>query len=152
VSIVRASNSTGYAAVYREQSQSIPNNADTQVQFDLVEFDEFGFYDAVNFRFVIPAGMGGLYSIASTVDFFAHATGRRAHHIESSIGRLASQQLDADASGSSGQFNVWVDELLEPGDTIHAEVFQNSGGALDITSFTTGSQIIRMSISRVQVT
>lgn len=142
---IRALDTIGAVRVYLDGNQSIANNSNVKIQFNRVEYDDFGFWDKGTNEIIIPEGMAGVYSIYSNASFASNATGNRGQDIESSKGRLASTWIDA--GPIQNRLFSCVQDRFFPGDTIWAEAFQTSGGALNIegTSIsTTAITIIRM--------
>lgn len=142
---IRALDTLGAVRVYLDGTQSVPNNTNEKIEFNRVEYDDFGFWDKGTNEIIIPEGMAGVYSIYSNVSFVSNATGNRGQDIESSKGRLASTWIDA--GPIQNRLFSCVQDRFAPGDTIWAEAFQTSGGALNIegTSIsTTAMTIIRM--------
>jgi hypothetical protein len=142
---IRAIDTIGAVRVCLTGTQSIPNNSNTKILFNQVEYDDFGFWEASNSEIVIPEGMAGVYSIYSNASFASNATGNRGQDIESSKGRIASTWIDA--GPIQNRLFSCVQDRFFPGDTIWAEAYQTSGGALNIEGSsisTTALAIVRM--------
>ena len=57
-------------------SQTLTNNSYTKIQFESEDFDTDSAYDnSVNYRFTVPAGQGGKYSIFSQLTLDSNGTG-----------------------------------------------------------------------------
>lgn len=128
---VFAADYQGDAKVSLSVSQSVSSSTTTRVEFDTVLYDEHGLWDAVAFEFVIPAGLAGLYVMTANLSFESDPSDERIFRIDSSQGVLASEQTPA-VSGSATEASLAAQHRFAEGDTIHCEVFQNSGVALDI--------------------
>lgn len=142
---IRALDTIGAVRVYLMGTQSIANNSNVKIQFNRVEYDDFGFWDKGTNEIIIPEGMAGVYSIYANASFASNTVGNRGNDIDSSKGRLASTWIDA--GPIQDRLFTCVQERLFPGDTIWAEAFQTSGGALNIegtTISTTALMLVRM--------
>jgi hypothetical protein len=122
------------AHVYHNASQSIPNVTDTNLAFNSERFDTDAFHDTAtnNSRFTIPTGMGGYYVINCSVRADS-ATGLFQLTLKkngtTSIGIVTIPFV----SGYTlfGQVNSPV-VSLSAGDYIQAQVYQDTGGALNV--------------------
>jgi hypothetical protein len=125
---------TATCRVSKSTSQSIPNSTGTIIIFDTVEFDSDNMYDTVNpSRLVIPSD--GVYQIMGQVIFSLQASaGVRA------VGILANGSITIGNQGittnGANTFGINVGSIynFKKGDYIEMNVYQTSGGALDITS------------------
>lgn len=142
---IRAIDFSGQAKVSLAGSQSISSSANTKVQFDTVEFDDHGFWDSGNFRFVIPSGFAGLYSIELIICFAGNSTGSRAANIEQGGERKAGTWQPNNGT-SDTRMDVSTDLVLGVGDFIEGVAFQTSGAALDVLG--TGTNRTHLSIIR----
>jgi hypothetical protein len=122
------------AHVYHNASQSIPNITDTNLAFNSERFDTDAFHDnsTNNSRLTIPTGLGGYYVINCSVRADS-ATGLFQLTLKkngtTSIGIVTIPFV----SGYTlfGQVNSPV-VSLSAGDYIQAQVYQDTGGALNV--------------------
>lgn len=130
------------ASVYRTTNQSINSAANTAIQFDNEEEDSSGFHDNAtnNTRLTIP--YAGNYAVWACVQFAAAGGNTRYIFFQrnglattGNIKGLALQQV-----ALAGQAITLVSSAkfvgLNAGDYIELGAFQDSGGAVNITSHT----------------
>jgi len=131
------------AGVYRTTNQSIPNATNTNVIFDTEAFDNGDMVDlgTNNERVTIP--FAGRYQVSFSVEFASNATGRRRIVLRKngvSGGAGVMQAIDVAASGVNDT-EIGGSRLLNlaANDYLELEIYQDSGGALDILGNTSGS-------------
>jgi hypothetical protein len=145
--IIRAQDFTGEARVTLIGDQSIGNNSNTTVQFNTVEFDDSGFWNAAAFRFEIPAGMGGLYSIQTNVCFASNSTGNRSCNLVVTGARVGTVWMAPNPTNVTRLFCAATVPLVA-GDTVLTQAFQTSGGSLNVTGSSTNNTFL--SIARIR--
>lgn len=134
-----------YMEYLRSGAQSIANNNTTPTTITA--------YSAVSSRnpamtynngiFTVKAGEAGIYSVAFNGNFTANTTGRRRVAILRNSTEVAGINISAPSSGSA-LISAATTIYLSVGETISAEVLQNSGAALDFNS-------ARMIITKVSI-
>lgn len=137
------------AAVYRNTAQSIPNNTVTPISWlgAGAQTDTFWVVGSPT-RLTCPAGLGGKYLAVATPIYDINATGARLSAIYKN-GVLHHSPMNSGGHASwytSHQVLAVVD--LVPGDYVECDVFQTSGGALNIRG---EIYIIVMTLTRIGV-
>lgn len=114
---------------------SVPNSAWTMVAWD-TETDLGAMYSPSSGQ--IFARRAGIYQISVGIEFVANAVGQRGVRLTEAGGAQilgAIQLVDAAAAGVT-ELNVSWTKNMVAGDEIRVEVWQSSGGGLDISSAT----------------
>ena len=114
-------------------SQSIATNTGTDLTFNSENFDTDGFHDTSTntARITIPTGKGGKYAINAHVEWATNAVGTRNIYIyKNNTSSLASQFQSAQASDMGMEVNTIAS--LAAGDYITLQVYQTSGGSLNV--------------------
>ena len=112
-----------------------PMGADPVASPTRLEWNPNGYYNAATSnRFTVPTGLGGLHVITMYTEFAANATAQRAQRIDINSGTL----INLAANGAGGATAPWRNSAsimldLVAGDTVDFEVWQNSGGNLNLT-------------------
>lgn len=125
---------------YRTTTQSIPNNAFTEVYFDTDEYDNSNLHDVSDSSstFTIPAGGGGVYATACMLKYGA---GTGAWQVRVSVNGahrlLGTGRLD---SGNTMGGVATGDIKVAAGDVVKCIAYQNSGGALNVEAASAGSR------------
>lgn len=121
--------------VQRSTSQSIPNAALTDVLHDTDLSDNNNMHDEVTVGGTAPLfGFApGVYTVNATVTFASNATGFRQVSLVRSDGVEIATQRVAAISGSVSIVNVSGSALLTAGQSMKVQVYQDSGGGLNIT-------------------
>lgn len=143
---------SGHAKIALIGTQPIASSSSVQVQveFNTVLYDDYGFWDRYNNRFVIPPSMGGLYEIMIQVTFESDPTGTRRIVIESDTTAHSTIQINPNQANQT-RTNCIFNGVFDDGDEFHADVMQNSGVTLDIIGAPPGGrEITSMSILRVR--
>ena len=110
--------------------QTIPNASVTAVAFDTETFDTANLHSTTTNNHLVTAPVAGVYQITGNVRFAANATGTRFVAISGPGGWLAtSWQL---ANTSSNDQSVSAAYSLTAGQSVSLEVYQTSGGNLDL--------------------
>lgn len=123
--------------VYNSANISISNNTVTALTFDTERYDVgSGMHStSVNTgRLTVPTGCGGKYHIGASLVFAANATGRRYAAIRLNGTTLIAIQIEPTNSGTYATgIQVSCDYALAAADYVEVEVYQDSGGALNVT-------------------
>jgi hypothetical protein len=122
--------------VRRLTPQSINDNTSTLVNFDTEDEDNASMHDTVtnNTRITIP--VSGRYLVWAAVEFATHATGIRSLLIRRQTANftLIRQRLAAADGADVTALAICCHRFLSSGDYIECEVYQNSGGALNVNA------------------
>lgn len=123
------------AVIARSGAQSISNEAWNTVAFTSAdERDTDAYHSTVTnpSRVTIPAGLGGWYDIGGFFSFTSHSTGNRiVQLLLNGVGTV--YQSIWTGAVANGQTMPMVPLQLVAGDYLEWQVFQNSGGALNLT-------------------
>ena len=132
-------------------TQSLTNNTDTKVALDTASstattnsYDPHAWFDDANDQIVI--GKAGVYSITANVGYAANATSRRSVTILVNSVAVAATQVPASPANETS-LSISTNIYLDVSDTVHMNVRQNSGGALN-TSTLAGAYPV-LSVARV---
>jgi hypothetical protein len=110
--------------------QSIPDNADTIVNFEDVDDDSHGAVTVgASWKFTAPSA--GRYRISAYVQFTGAATNPRTKIFKNGVAIRASQNVSTTLRSSGGISTV---VKLLAGDTLDVRVYQNTGGSLALES------------------
>jgi len=122
------------AKVYKATNQSISTGTVTAATFAAEEFDTNSFHStSVNTdRMTIPTGLGGKYLVVGTFEWAANAVGQRTSfiYVNANIKYYATVNNMGATVGNITQISGIVDAAA--GDYIQLQVFQDSGGALNL--------------------
>lgn len=127
--------------VYNSANESITSGTWTTLTFNSERFDlhddaasTFHSTGANTGRITIPSGRTGYYVIGAHAEFANNTTGRRGIRIVHSVGSTVVAQHLEEASGGALDQSLGVVTLykLQATEYVTAEVFQNSGGALNV--------------------
>lgn len=138
-----ASGFVGAVAYKSASAQSTSNNTDTIITFDAEEFDTDGFHSTVTNtgRMTIPAGKGGKYLCIANIIFAANATGARSiNFMKNGTSAGAFQQLNNAGASTSTIFCVSGILDLVATDYVEINIFQSSGGTLNINNNQAGTR------------
>ncbi len=116
---------------------SINNATDTVVTMDTELFDVGGLHSTVTntSRVTIPSGGDGTYLIVAQLQFAANTTGQRALHIrKNGTTRIGSERQNMTVASTTCTLSLLMFEKLVATDYIEVEVYQDSGGALNVTA------------------
>lgn len=128
---------TVYAKAYHTANVSVPNATFTELAMDTTLAEAGGnlHNPASNpERITIPAGAAGGYVVGGAAFFAANATGRRVIRIQKN-GTVTVVREDKQAVSTSGASTGILGSTmtyLEEGDYITCQVYQDSGGALNV--------------------
>lgn len=118
----------------RAAAQSVPNNTITALTADTEDWDTDGFGTAAAASWTVPAGFGGQYTVFGYASFAAAAGGTRYVRVNSPANNVPATQRDTNPSASaSSELVVSAPVVLTAAQTIQLEVFQDSGGSLNVT-------------------
>lgn len=125
--------------VSRSTAQAITTGTGTVIAFtaaDLRDTDAYHDTSTNPSRMTVPTGLGGLYAIQASLVFAANATGQRTISLQKNGTTALTVANDfpfANAGIATGMTQtVWA--LLSAGDYVEVNVFQNSGGNLNVTA------------------
>lgn len=125
--------------VARTTTQSIPDSSATAVSFTTETFDQGGWVAVTSTTVTVPAGAipAGYTTVALDirvgVNFATNATGYRKATVNQN-GSPVLAPTKAAVSGTATNVNESTIVTAVSGDTFDVELFQNSGGALNIIS------------------
>jgi frataxin-like iron-binding protein CyaY len=121
-------------SLLKSAAQSVSNATWTAISWDLENYDTDAFHDnsTNNTRITIPAGKGGKYLIASNLYNPSNSTGSRLIKIQKNGADIALGDWQRANSGHSTStiFSQVLD--LAVADYIEVNLYQDSGGALDV--------------------
>lgn len=119
------------ARVYGGAAQSIPNATYTTLAFNSERFDTDGIHDTVANNSRLTCQTAGIYLIVLQVRFAANTTGHRQIGIKLNDASFIAMSIVAPASVMTVMTLPTVYRLSQ-GDYIEAQVYQDSGGALNV--------------------
>lgn len=127
------------ANVYNSGTQSISNSSWTTVAFNAENFDTGNMHDnsTNNSRLTIPVNAAGVYLIGTNVQFAANATGIRGirfKYTSSGTQTFGENYVNAVSGGNPTFTGSTMLVSLLASSYVELEVFQSSGGALDLQS------------------
>ena len=137
-SIIRAIDGAGEAQVLKDQEQSISSSSWTRIEYQMIAWDDWAYWDDQENEFVVPPSMGGLYRATLTVTWASNNSGVRMIDITSSAGNVTGLRSDSQTTGPFPQ-NISDEIRLEPGDTVWAQAYQTSGSDLDVEDNSQGT-------------
>lgn len=137
----------GRVKVQRIGNQLINNSSNTLATFTTLLNDDLGYWDNSG-TFTVPPGGSGWYHITGMAAFAANSTGSRAINLLRNGTRIATV-FTANNGSSAWREDCDTETELEDGDTVQMQVFQNSGGALNLIG-TAAGDITTFSMSRTQ--
>lgn len=119
------------ASVRRNATQSINDSAWTAISFDTETYDTDSMFAPTSTTITIVTG--GIYLCCAQVFFAAHDTGYRGIRLTGFADGAIVQVPSIVGGAQTGIATVLCDPMT-PSNTVTVEVWQNSGGALNITS------------------
>lgn len=122
------------ARVYRSSDQVIANNASTQVIFDSVRFDTEGMWSA-SAPTRLTCRLAGVYLVCATLRWAVNPSGIRAVSLLLN-GSLVICGTTTHTTNSGNTFTMSAATLyaLDLGDFLEVQVYQSSGGNLNIAA------------------
>jgi len=142
--VIQVQNVVSNAVQYRAKgrrttTQAIPDTTFTSVLFTDEDYDIGGLHSTSvdTSRFTIPADGGGTYDLKSSVAL-ANGTGNRRilRYKVNGVAQTDFQAVAVPVSGSTSQFFGAGEYYLNGGDYVELEIWQNSGGSLNISEAT----------------
>lgn len=119
------------ARVTSTANQTVSNNSIALIQFDDELFDTADMHDNATNNTVVTAPIDGIYLISAGVRWDANSTGSRFLSINvSSTGRV--QQVWSTPNTQESDHAVTTAFRLSANDEVTLEVYQDSGGDLDV--------------------
>lgn len=124
--------------VYRTTAQSIPSATWTAVTFNAERYDTANMHSTSSntSRLTVPSGAAGVYQFTASAVFAANGTGGRLIRLRLNTGLVIGGEFLYPTSGTylTGMLAV-AEYKLSAGDFVEVEVYQDSGGALNLNSF-----------------
>ena len=131
-----ASGSFAGARLTKSIGQTISNNTDTMVSWDVETFDVGGYHDnsTNNTRVTIPSGKAGYYQINATLDYAANGTGQRVITLAKNGTNRAYNLNIIRAVNAGGYTSVFYSDIVygAVADYFEISTFQDSGGNVNI--------------------
>ena len=116
--------------------QTISNNTDTMVTWDVETFDVGGYHDnsTNNTRITIPSGKAGYYQINVTLNYAANGTGQRCITLAKNGTNRAYNLNIIRAVNSGGYTSVFYSDVVygAVADYFEISTFQDSGGNVNV--------------------
>jgi len=129
------------AYVYRTSAVSWANNAWSPVSFESIYWEEKPSWLASHWASGDPSKLTarayGIYSINASIRFAANATGQRGVAIIKNGVSICTSYLQTTSAGTP-QVHIATHWLMNVGDYIQVNVFQNSGAALNLEYLSNG--------------
>jgi hypothetical protein len=124
-----------HVSCYKSGTQSINNTTYTAVTFDTEAYDTGACHSTSSntSRLTVPSGGGGLYEIWANIDFASNATGFRYAEFYLNGATVIDVTAIPAVNGTVTAWEMNTKRLLSAGDYVELRVYQNSGGALNIT-------------------
>jgi len=119
-------------SVYHDAHQSISNNSPTDLAFNTERFDTDGIHDTTTNNSRFTCKTAGVYQITGSILFSANATGDRSVAIKLNNDKYIAGNLARAAGTIKTSMSVSVLWELEVDDYIELEVYQTSGGSLNL--------------------
>ena len=122
--------------VYHNAAQSITTATDTILDFNTERFDNDTMHSTVSVIGRITATTAGRYLVITNAEFAANATGYRSLGITDATGTtyLARETLPIVSAAATTVMNVATIYTAAAADIFHTNVYQNSGGNLNINA------------------
>lgn len=122
------------AQAYHDANQSIANATDIVLALNQERKDTDGYHDTVtnNSRMTIPTGQGGSYIIDGGVRWDFNNTGQRLAAIL--LNGVVIKGISYAPASNNSHISITTLYDLAAGDYVELRVFQDSGGALNVTA------------------
>ncbi len=122
--------------VDRNNLQTIPNNTTTDIQFENEYWDTSGAHSTTTNSNRVYILKSGIYLLSANIGFESNSTGIRKVEVRGTTwpGVVLSEERDALASGGTTIHLTGVVFLAGESNYLTVEVFQNSGGDLDVAT------------------
>jgi hypothetical protein len=122
-------------AVSLSANVSVPNNTDTDVLFNVEDYDTDAMHSLSANLDRVVAKTAGLYLVSAGIEFAANDAGARQVQIKVNNGdAVAIANTPSDLNNVVVRMSVAAQVLLDVNDFVTLRVFQNSGGALNLTA------------------
>lgn len=125
--------------VYNSANISVSSGSYTALTFDSERFDSFdntaSTYHSTSAntdRITIPAGLGGYYLIGAHVEFAANSTNRRGIRLIHSVGSAVIAAEEQQSTANDMGLSITTLWSLAATEYVTVQVWQNSGGALNV--------------------
>lgn len=123
------------ARVFNSANISITTATVTALTFNSERYDNGGLHDTGSNTSRLTAPITGLYSIGASVRYAANVTGIRNTLIRlNGATFIATDTRTATAGGNATDVTLGAQYQMVAGDYVELVVFQDSGGALNVTS------------------
>lgn len=120
--------------------QSIPNNAYTAVSFDATDFDRMG--GAGSSAAKLECTRSGLYMLSLDLELAGNSTGQRLVRVTRSGSLVRGSLAEGRPTASALKMGHSFTFLADKGDEVQVEVFQDSGGALNVLGGNTCAKLV----------
>jgi len=121
------------ARVYHSVAQSIASATTTYLSFDSERFDTDGIHDPVTNNSRLTCQTAGKYFISATILWGSNTTGYRQLGLRlNGVTTIALDRRNTNATAFNPAMTVSTLYNLSAGDYVETQVYQNSGGALDV--------------------
>jgi hypothetical protein len=129
-----ATTSASAVSCYRSSSQSVSNATNTSINFNAEFVDTDAFHDnsTNSNRLTVPAGKAGKYFITATANFAGNSTGIRQLLLYKNATNVADCVVPVNNSAGSTNCHVAIILDLAVADYMEFQVWQNSGGSLNV--------------------
>lgn len=128
-------------AIYRGPTQSIPNNTWTNMSYTSEDTDTDNMHDNATNPDRVTISKAGLYALATKGSFVPNATGQRAARMTRNGTVINGSSVIVNNSGAANDTSIVVPTLYlqcAVGDILRAQVWQQSGAALNTSDGTLG--------------
>ena len=120
-----------FAVLYQNNSQSIPNGAETSISFDSEIADPYGGHSNTSNNGRYTCQLAGYYFMIGAIWYASNTTGYRRGDLYVNSNSLTPQwQVSAEAPTTGCGIQVNGMQYLNVGDYVNLMAYQNSGGAL----------------------
>ena len=135
---------TPAARVTRSAVQSIPNVVETQVIFDVEQFDNDNIHDLVTNPSRLTCRTPGRYLVMANIGVQSNATGTRQMAIRVNDGAQTSVVNQVGSAADQAYMMGAAVLDLNAGDWLTVTIYQNSGGALNVLQATYYTPVFEM--------
>jgi hypothetical protein len=122
--------------VYHNTVNTCATGTAVMLAFNSERFDTDGYHDTVtnNSRLTVPTGLAGTYLITAVITFAASMAGMREVALKvNNATYIAIDDRDAlSTAGLTTSMTMMATWVLAAGDYVQVQVYQNSGGNLDV--------------------
>ena len=121
-------------SVYSSIEQSIPDNVDTPLNFNVERFDTDNIHDNAPTPARLTCKTAGKYRISACVNFTATATGYTELELVINSTSIIAKDVSPANSAIGESLNFTILYNLAVGDYVHLTAKQSSGGSLNLAS------------------